>query len=306
VTHVSATVERRTALHQFVNTHCHRNFCLRTFHGSQCKCKESTEAIEHCRCFNVRRRARRSQIASLCLYRACAIKLRLCASLLSAISADYLWHTRMRLHVYSTQSAHWCLLAGSPPHWKKPEKMTVAALIEIHHTVYTLSVFNLQVVTASCSFVSTITEWRSGCRICEEAPPSLLAQLLKALLECCDLARSKGGSVIASMSLRLASCLGMVGALHPSRIRLHQAPPAAIGLDPRELMATIVTHVLRILRTALDLSLVDFCTYVLHKLLRYPFSGASHSLDGCMGALRSKRHHPTQPMRNGNKRCRWC
>ena len=120
----------------------------------------------------------------------------------------------------------------------------------------------------------------------DEAKPTLAAQLLHALLRCCDLGRLPGGDDREAMYQRLASCLGQLGALDPSKIRLKQAPPVAILEAPEDLLATVLVHVLRILRTALLLDLVDFGTYAMHKLLKMKIAGAyTHRL------AQACRHH---------------
>jgi hypothetical protein len=77
-----------------------------------------------------------------------------------------------------------------------------------------------------------------------------------------------------AMYLILARCLGQLGVLDPSQIHLKQARPAAILEDAQDLLASVLPHVLRILRTALRLDLVEFCTYALHKLLCLELAGA--------------------------------
>ena len=48
---------------------------------------------------------------------------------------------------------------------------------------------------------------------------------------------------------------------------LVQPPPSPILESPRDLLVKLLAELLRIMRTALNLSLVEFCTYALHKLL---------------------------------------
>jgi hypothetical protein len=97
--------------------------------------------------------------------------------------------------------------------------------------------------------------------------PTLAAQLLKALFRCCHIVRMQNVATSQKYPLRLASCLGQLGATDPARVQLPQPPPAPILEDPRDLLAKLLAAVLRIMRTALHLSLVEFCSYALHKLL---------------------------------------
>jgi hypothetical protein len=113
------------------------------------------------------------------------------------------------------------------------------------------------------------------CRVGGEVQPTLAAQLLHELLRCSDLSRLPGGDRKA-IYRSLASCLGRLGALDPSKIHLKQAQPAAILEDAHDLLAGVLTHVLRILRTVLHLKLVEFCTYALHKLLSLDVASALH------------------------------
>jgi hypothetical protein len=111
---------------------------------------------------------------------------------------------------------------------------------------------------------------------------SLPAQLLTALLRCCDLARMpRQGVVMNTMHQRCASCLGLLGALHPARIRLPQGGPASLSQNEQEVLAEALTHILRILRTAQHLVLVELCIYVLHRLMSHPVMGACFQNCGC-------------------------
>eukprot|EP00892_Ulva_mutabilis_P006464 jgi/Ulvmu1/418/UM001_0425.1 len=111
------------------------------------------------------------------------------------------------------------------------------------------------------------------CRVCAEPPLTLPAKLLGVLLACCDLAKVPDTRVVVgSMYLRLARCLGQLGAVHPSRIRLQQPGPPPVLEEPAALMASALAHILRILRTALHLDLVELCIFVLHKLLHHDVS----------------------------------
>lgn len=117
----------------------------------------------------------------------------------------------------------------------------------------------------------------SMCRVCAEPPLALPAKLLRVLLACCDLAKVPDTRVVvSSMYLRLSRCLGQLGAVHPSRIRLQQPGPPSVPADPGSLMARAIAHILRILRTALHLDLVELCIFVLHKLLQHDVSRALH------------------------------
>lgn len=118
-------------------------------------------------------------------------------------------------------------------------------------------------------------------RVCAEPPLALPAKLLRVLLACCDLAKVPDTRVVvSSMYLRLARCLGQLGAVHPSRIRLQQPGPPPVLEDAGSLMARAMAHILRILRTALHLDLVELCIFVLHKLLQHEVSSACPSSPG--------------------------
>jgi len=98
---------------------------------------------------------------------------------------------------------------------------------------------------------------------------SLPARLVRALLKCCDPATPDG-----EMHLRCGECLGLLGALDPAAVSLQLPPPPPVLDCPRALKAEIFKHILRILRTAPSLELVDFCTYSLHGLRMHAFEGA--------------------------------
>jgi hypothetical protein len=75
------------------------------------------------------------------------------------------------------------------------------------------------------------------------------------------------------MFQRCARCLGQLGALHPARIRLSQPAPPSLSQKPFDFLCSAMSHILRILRTAQHLELVELCIYVLHKLMCHPAAG---------------------------------
>lgn len=77
-----------------------------------------------------------------------------------------------------------------------------------------------------------------------------------------------------TMFQRCASCLGQLGALHPAHIRLPQPGPPSLAQKPFDFLCSAMSHILRILRTAQHLMLVELCIYVLHKLMCHPVAGA--------------------------------
>ena len=76
------------------------------------------------------------------------------------------------------------------------------------------------------------------------------------------------------MHLRLATCLGQLGALDPANANIEQPPPAQILLHANELLPLLLGHVLRVLRTTQHIAQVDLCMYALHKLLALQLPGA--------------------------------
>ncbi|GAB4817356.1 hypothetical protein N2152v2_004402 [Parachlorella kessleri] len=97
---------------------------------------------------------------------------------------------------------------------------------------------------------------------------ALLARLLSALLKCCDPERHNMASLQAQQAC--AECLGLLGAVDPSRVQLDLQPPPTMCRSEGDLVITLVTrHLLRLLKTASSLQVLDAATFAIQELLKH-------------------------------------
>ncbi|PSC70468.1 serine threonine-kinase ATR isoform X1 [Micractinium conductrix] len=96
----------------------------------------------------------------------------------------------------------------------------------------------------------------------------LLSRLLSALLRCCDPEVSNFQSQQAQQAC--AEVLGVLGAVDPARVAIDLQPPAPrCGSDGELVVALISRHLVRLLKTAPSLQVLDVTVLAIQELLRH-------------------------------------
>ncbi|KAL4421833.1 hypothetical protein ABPG77_001622 [Micractinium sp. CCAP 211/92] len=96
---------------------------------------------------------------------------------------------------------------------------------------------------------------------------SLLSRLMSALLKCCDPEVHSQTSLQAQQAC--AECLGILGAVDPARVSVELQPPAQRCTSDGELLVTLIArHLVRLLKTAPNLQVLDGATLAIQELLR--------------------------------------
>ncbi|KAL3137629.1 hypothetical protein ABBQ38_004906 [Trebouxia sp. C0009 RCD-2024] len=96
----------------------------------------------------------------------------------------------------------------------------------------------------------------------------LLSSLLGALLKCCDPEIHTPTSWKAQQLC--AECLGLLGAVDPARVEVALDPPDSLCRCTQELLTTlIVKHLVRLLRVASHIFVLDAASFAIQELLRH-------------------------------------
>lgn len=106
--------------------------------------------------------------------------------------------------------------------------------------------------------------------------PTLAARLLRALLRAPTLARPDGTNW-EQLYQRVGACLGQMGALDPSKVRLAQDEPVAILEEAGPLTAALLRPIVQQLRVATRISVVEICMYSVQMMMpgAWPLLGRS-------------------------------
>jgi serine/threonine-protein kinase ATR len=98
--------------------------------------------------------------------------------------------------------------------------------------------------------------------------PQLLSRLMAALLRCCD--PEVHNMVSQQAQQACAECLGMLGAVDPARLQVDPQPPASRCTSDVELLVTLISrHLVRLLKTAPSLQVLDAATLAIQELLKH-------------------------------------
>ena len=111
-----------------------------------------------------------------------------------------------------------------------------------------------------------ITARRPWCREEAERHPTLASRLLRALLRAPTLARPDGTNW-EELYQRVGACLGQMGALDPSKVRLEQSEPVKILEDRVALTGALLRPIVQQLRVANRISLVEICMYSVQMMM---------------------------------------
>jgi len=94
----------------------------------------------------------------------------------------------------------------------------------------------------------------------------LLSRLLTALLKCCG---PEGVALGVAAQQNCAECLGILGAVDPSRVQVPPPPLPEMASSDGELLLRLMTqHLARLLKSADSLQSLDATTYSIQELLR--------------------------------------
>jgi serine/threonine-protein kinase ATR len=97
--------------------------------------------------------------------------------------------------------------------------------------------------------------------------PNLEMRLLRALLESAEPGANSAASLAAQQAC--AECLGMLGAIDPSRVKIDPQDPVKRCATEAQLAIEVVTkHLVRLLKTAPNLQTLDSTTLAIQEVLR--------------------------------------
>ncbi|KAI3426356.1 hypothetical protein D9Q98_008728 [Chlorella vulgaris] len=120
----------------------------------------------------------------------------------------------------------------------------------------------------------------------------LLSRLMSALLKCCE---PDVASVVSQQAQQAcAECLGMLGAVDPSRLQIELQPPASRCTSDGVLLVTLISrHLVRLLKTAPSLQVLDGTTLAIQELLKH-YSQAEGLEEAVPGAADAQQQQQQQ------------
>ncbi len=75
--------------------------------------------------------------------------------------------------------------------------------------------------------------------------------------------------LFVALLYRCAQCLGLLGAIDPSRVQPELPRPSPFKYDPQQFLVILVQdHLVRVLQTASDISQLEMTSYALQQILQ--------------------------------------